>query len=85
MVCESPRLATGVPGLITTPGFAPAASMRSRCRRQLKCVVRNASAIDVEAHAGRVTLRGPVLAAERDALLREAAGLKGEAKVAQPA
>jgi uncharacterized membrane protein len=48
-----------------------------RVRARIGSVVRHSRSLDVTASAGRVTLRGPVLAHEVERLLRRAAGTRG--------
>jgi len=48
-----------------------------RVRARIGSVVRHSRSLDVTASAGRVTLRGPVLAHEVDGLLRRAGGTRG--------
>jgi uncharacterized membrane protein len=52
-----------------------------RVRARIGSVVRHSRSLDVTASAGRVTLRGPVLANELERLLRRAAGTRGVTSV----
>ncbi|HMB04142.1 MAG TPA: BON domain-containing protein [Isosphaeraceae bacterium] len=62
-------------------GAAPDDVLVARVRSKMGRYVSHPGAIDVSARAGRVTLRGPILAGEVDHLLRAVAGVRGVAGV----
>jgi hypothetical protein len=64
-------------GSMFDEGAAPDDVLAARVRSKMGRYVSHPRAIDVSARAGRVTLRGPILAGEVDPLLWAVAGVRG--------